>query len=592
MRKFFFFFGIILLGTGLGGFLVQYHTLPSLQANISHLQKQIKNAGYDVSQWENIINKTDSLPSVYPFSRIKNAFSEVQTIVQESVFLQETSQKLFLGKLSTKTFFSIFDSIHRIDESLHIIAKNIDSFPTFLLPKSVIEQRDWSIRIIHTIRKNLADIHTFEKIFRNLAKNEERLLILLQNQNEPRPTGGFVGSMIVVDFNETEIQWKFFDTYALDRQISIKNQLPAPSFFHDLSQTISLRDANFWPDFSVSSEKYRHFFASLEQKVPHTIVALNLNVIREMLRFTEPIHLSKWGIMANEQNFDLILQFLVEAQIAGRFDVKQPVMTFAEELLSSYEIGSIQMEKLLSFDWNSFMTQKNILAHSLDSQLQELFEKWNIDGIIRKKQEADNFLYFDFVSIGANKSEKFVWTKIHHDSDIGHDGTVKNTLHITRNHALKKGEISRLLEKNTWSENIKMLLDEELIWKLGAGQNRTILRLWIPRKSEVLHYQNPSGNLGSTISENPQFRILEIPLFVSPGEKLQTTIQYKTHVHRGSAGWRPYFLQLVGTPGREKTTFLSTISTPINGSFRADTKNIGRPENLIDTDFRAVIEFD
>jgi hypothetical protein len=80
-------------------------------------------------------------------------------------------------------------------------------------------------------------------------------------------------------------------------------------------------------------------------------------------------------------------------------------------------------------------------------------------------------------------------------------------------------------------------------------------------------------------------------MFVNAGEKLTIKIQYRTGLSRGSANWRPYFLQLVGTPGREKTTFLETISTEKGGSFKAESQNLGRPEALVDQDYRAVVEF-
>ena len=415
--------------------------------------------------------------------------------------------------------------------------------------------------------------------------------MLLQNQNEPRSTGGFVGSLLVVDFNEEFISWKFEDIYALDRKVPGEDQPPAPEFFHDLSKTISLRDANFWPDFITSSHAYRGFFKSIEETKPTTVVAINMNVIEEFLKFTGPVKLSKWGVSVNEYNVDLVLQFLVESKIAGRFNAKAPVLEFAQQLFQPSSLEKIDFEELLAFDLEGFIAQKNILAHSTNISLQKLFEKWEIDGRVRQKRDADNFLYFDFVSVGANKSEKFVWTKLWHDSEIMKDGTVKNSLEIIRNHAMKPGEISQLMEENTWSENIRGLMNDELLWKLGAGQNRTVLRLFVPREAMLIASRNPSGEINETLSDNKKFKVWEIPMFVNAGERLKIQVEYQTQLHRGSANWRPYFLQLVGTPGRDKTSFLETISTEKGGSFSAETKNLGHPEPLIDQDYRAVVEF-
>jgi len=82
-----------------------------------------------------------------------------------------------------------------------------------------------------------------------------------------------------------------------------------------------------------------------------------------------------------------------------------------------------------------------------------------------------------------------------------------------------------------------------------------------------------------------------IPMFVNAGETLNIKLTYDTNNRKGSYHWQPYYLQLIGAPGRQKTSFMSTISTPPNGSFVADTPNIGRPQNLVDDEFRATVEF-
>jgi hypothetical protein len=168
---------------------------------------------------------------------------------------------------------------------------------------------------------------------------------------------------------------------------------------------------------------------------------------------------------------------------------------------------------------------------------------------------------------------------------------VKNTLKITRTHALHPGEIRELLDTNLWSENMRDLLTEDLLWKLGAGQNRTILRVSLPESAKLLNQKNPSGQISAKKSETGDFQVLEIPMYVLPGEKLEIFAEYETKIEQGSHNWRPYYLQLVGTPARQKTSFLETISTKNGGKFSAETYNIGRPVNLIDQDFRAVIKF-
>ncbi len=578
---------IILMGLSFGE-----KKIAPLQANLFEVATEIKSAGLDLEAWEDVSGQIENLPSI-PFSPIKKSLRRMQSIVEEVHFLREDLVTTFhQDPILTDDVIHLFTRVNTIDHHIGKIEGNLRWMPSFLLSteqKEKIEAVKIQIEIVSTI---LDDVQKFERILESFARKEDRLLILLQNQNEPRSTGGFVGSLVVVDFDEEFVKWKFEDIYALDRQVPGPDQPPAPEFFHDLSKTISLRDANFWPDFVTSSHAYRDFFKSIDETKPTAVVAINMNVIEEFLKFTGPVTLPKWGVEVNEYNVDLVLQFLVESKIAGRFNAKAPVLEFAEELFQPETLAKIDFADVLAFDFDSFIAGKNVLAHSTNISLQKLFEKWKIDGRVRAKREVDNFLYFDFVSVGANKSEKFVWTKLWHDSEIHRDGTVKNSILVTRNHTLHPGEISELLKENIWSENIRGLMNDELLWKLGAGQNRTILRLYVPRDAKLIASRNPSGKLNETLSEDKKFKVWEIPMFVNAGEKLKVQIEYKTELQRGSVNWRPYFLQLVGTPGREKTTFLETISTEKGGNFTAETKNLGHPESLIDQDYRAVVEFE
>lgn len=237
------------------------------------------------------------------------------------------------------------------------------------------------------------------------------------------------------------------------------------------------------------------------------------------------------------------------------------------------------------------MKQKNILAFSDNASLQKLFEKWHIDGKLRDKKGIDNFLYFDFFSVGANKSEKFMWSKFWHDSQIMKDGVVRNSLSLKRTHSLRAGEIETILGWDFLPQNVKDLMTGDLLWKLGMGENRTIFRVYVPRDAELVSYENLSGKITQAFSENNQFKIFEIPMNVLPGESLETKLVYETKIERGSQNWRPYFLQVGGTPGVRQASFMETISTEKSGTFSAETLNIGKPIPLTDSDFRALVEF-
>ena len=453
--------GFILVVVGCFGLTYEItdKKIPEWEHTTQALFQEAKNAKLDQERWKKLVKKSHTeLPHFYPFSRIQNILEEAHSmVVRAHNFPKNASIDFSFAEkqISAKGLQQIFVFLRQNQNSVEQILDDLQGLPTFLFSEEKNKIYKQEITLLEYLNTQLKDAQKFEHIFNKFLKDKERVLVLLQNQNEPRPTGGFAGSLVLFDFLEDHITWKFLDIYAIDRLVPPKKQILAPPYFHGLSKTISLRDANFWPDFSKSARAYRYFLESAGYKSPKTVVAINLNLIKEVLKLTGPIEFPKWNLSLDAHNFDVGLQFLVESKITGRFGVKEPVEIFAQKLFSPESINNLSWSDWAVFDLEAFLQQKNILAHSQNRGLQKLFEKWKIDGQLRQKNKVDNFLHVDVVSIGANKSEKFTWTKINHDSEIKSDGTVLNTVKIKRTHALKNGEIQDLLGTNKFAPNIK-----------------------------------------------------------------------------------------------------------------------------------------
>lgn len=580
----------LVLGTYAGSDFLLNKKIPKWKTQLFEIMEEAKEISPEkIAELARLSN--EKFPNVFPFSCIQSIFSEASLIFQEIEKMKKINFVFSEKNVEISCLFSFFENLKNIEKSLINIEKNISRIPNFLLDENQKIKKNQVLERVYFAQEIVEDCLKFEKIVRGFSEKNERVLILLQNQNEPRSTGGFVGSFVLLDFEKDRLFWKFSDIYGFDRRVLLKDQFEAPLFFHNLSQKISLRDANFWPDFSVSAQKYQHFFESIGEKSPQIVLAINLNSIAEVLKITGPVMIDRWQFELNESNFDLILQFLVESKITGRFEVKKPVQIFAEGLFSKIKEANINFNSLSSFDWKLFLKQKNLLAFSDNKTLQKLFEKWRIDGKLRAKKGVDNFLYFDFLSVGANKSEKFMWSKFWHDSLIMKDGIVRNTLSLRRTHSLRSGEIESLLGWQLLPQNVKDLMNEELLWKLGMGENRMVLRVYVPLDAKLVSYENLGGKITQAISENKEFKIFEIPMNVLPGESLETNLSYETKINRGSQNWRPYFLQVGGTSGINQSSFMETISTEQAGKFSAETLNIGKPVPLVDLDFRALVEF-
>ena len=570
-----------------------HQKIPQWKGVTIRLFKNIQeNQNFSLHQWEDMAKEVEALPPLFPVTMVKDAVEEIRSVLASMEHLESLAQKSFQQEyIPVDRVWEVFTELRSMNRSFQQLEKQIGLVPDLLLSPEEEHKKQWILAQIKEVLGHLEDIKTLEKIFLKLASSESRIVFLLQNQNEPRPTGGFVGTLLSVDFSPDKITWRFEDIYSLSRRVPEGDKLPAPEFFYDLSQKISLHDANFWADFPTSAQQYIHFFEAIDEKAPDVVVALNLSVVRLLLDLAGPVFLENWGIRLEKHNFDLGLSFLVESKISGRFAVKKPVEDFMRALFRSPKLKSLSFDQLKAFSIEDLIKKKHILAYGKDSSLQALFRQWGMAGELKFHHRADNILFFDFVSVGANKSEKFMWTKFWHNSNIQKNGVVKNSLEIIRNHALRPGEIQQALGYDNMPLNTQKQLTEEVLWKLGAGQNRTVLRVAVPKKAKLISQESPSGAVNVSFVPGNQYKVFEVPMFVLPGERVKVHIEYETSLERGSHNWRPYFLELVGAYGKNQVSFLETISTDGDGTFTAKTVNIGVPQDLVDSEFRTVVEF-
>lgn len=90
-----------------------------------------------------------------------------------------------------------------------------------------------------------------------------RYLVVLQNNTELRPTGGFLGVVGVVGIGDAEINdIRMDDVYAFDAPSIGTNRPPAPAPLTTYIgvQKWYLRDANWSPDFAVSAQTMESFY--------------------------------------------------------------------------------------------------------------------------------------------------------------------------------------------------------------------------------------------------------------------------------------------------------------------------------------------
>lgn len=175
-----------------------------------------------------------------------------------------------------------------------------------------------------------------------------RYLAFLQNADEMRPSGGFIGNIgnITLDAGEMT-EFAFTDVYNIDNP-AVPNWKEVPP--EPISRLLKvpawyLRDANWSPDFTVSAERVLDFYirekvaaGNPEKNPPSAVIALGPGLFKDLLRITGPITVQ--GKVYTAQNFFDELEY--EVEIA--FNQKGIPVEKRKDLIA--EIGQKMVERL------------------------------------------------------------------------------------------------------------------------------------------------------------------------------------------------------------------------------------------------------
>src|SRR5205085_6348840 len=87
------------------------------------------------------------------------------------------------------------------------------------------------------------------------ANTPQQYLMLAQNNDELRPTGGFISAVgvVKVDRGELSVEW-FRDSFAVDDLSINHSPAPAPLEKYMWAEQWLLRDSNWYADFPTSAD--------------------------------------------------------------------------------------------------------------------------------------------------------------------------------------------------------------------------------------------------------------------------------------------------------------------------------------------------
>ncbi|MEI6596711.1 MAG: DUF4012 domain-containing protein [bacterium] len=262
--------------------------------------------------------------------------------------------------------------------------------------------------------------------------SEVNYLVVLQNNDELRPTGGFLGTYGILRIKDGDIiSFYTDDIYHLDMPVQDKiNVTPPEPIKKYLNDRWYLRDANWSPDWPTAARKIDWFYKMESGLNPEAekisefsgVMAITPKLITDFLKITGPIVVE--GQSYNENNFQDLLQYRVEKgyQILGvsSWQRKEVIGEISKQLkLKIFDLPPNQWSEIINTVINN-LTEKNLLFYLADNQLENIAVANGWAGEI-KNYYGDYFMVVD-ANLAALKTDAVINRSINYKISEGVNG--------------------------------------------------------------------------------------------------------------------------------------------------------------------------
>ena len=159
-----------------------------------------------------------------------------------------------------KIFTLVFLLIVGVASAFYFFA-DIDKKQILINSLSAVDKISQLLPIKQNVKDEIQAIDKFVQAFTVKDGIERRYLVLLQNNMELRPTGGFLGQYAVMKLKNGEVTSLFVeDANLLDQRIQADVNAPYPFKKMMSIKRWKFRDSNFFPDFPASVDKIKYFY--------------------------------------------------------------------------------------------------------------------------------------------------------------------------------------------------------------------------------------------------------------------------------------------------------------------------------------------
>jgi hypothetical protein len=491
---------------------------------------------------------------------------------------------------AVKTMTALIPKINSMATSIDTLRKELDMIDPDRYPEKVGDTviRSKLVSAKATIDDAANLFVNAQPLLVNLPKmlgepDEQRYLVLFQNDKELRSTGGFITAYAQFRFVRGKaILEKADDIYALDA--TLKKKYPAPpeiSKYLKGVYNLNIRDSNLSPDFKLSMEKFQELYNDTTSK-EHIdgIWSMDTHVLVEALRILGPI-----GVYGREFSAEIDKRCDCPRAVYELEDYSTRPVNYVRT--ARKDIIGVLLHTILqqalgvspSKYWGQLfqmllteINNKHVQAYFLDSSVQKAAESFNMAGRIMTASESAatlkyqqgngwDYLHINHSNMGGAKSNMFVSEKITKDTTVNSDGTLTTKLTVDYNNPYKGSDCG--LESGGLCLNAPL---------------RNWVRVYVPQGSKLIENKGTQSPADAKATPMTTFDSLEKTVFegfliVNPMGTSRLELTYSSPVKQVDGKYKVLIQRQAGSDdqqfllklnGRERKKFTLLTDTEIS----------------------------
>lgn len=386
-------------------------------------------------------------------------------------------------------------------------------------------------------------------------------MVLLQNENEIRPSGGFIGSYAILAFEGGRfLNFEVNDIYEADGQLRGHVEPPEEIKKHLGEAGWYMRDANWQASFPLASRDIQWFLDKETGRKVDGVIGLNLASVKAVLGVTGEIFVPDFKEKVNENNLYEQAEFYSDNKFfAGSGQKASFLGGVSKQLMEEIKMARGSEGQKLLTAVVELLDRNEVQISFNDNKAATIMAEAGWDGSIFEgkcnptKTTASggqigciaDYLYLVEANMGVNKANYFLYRNIEREINIEEKG-VKSTLKI-------------IYENTSRSNN----------WP--AGDYKNYLRVYLPvesRVEEVNWSESGSGRKNVVSGENLKIKqvgnkkevgfLVMVPI----GKKIEVEMKYSQGIDLTTVTSFSYLNYVQKQSGFGETNIVSLVSIP------------------------------